>query len=253
MQTMGSHAVFKEKLLPIAEDPSQHVTTVLICTNGLMRSGIGLILEGSGFALSDRAVEDLTECPDDLPSLFIICDRREVDGYDELIATLRQRCPSARIVLMADNLDTLSVLHLIRSGLSGYCPTSMGRKALVKALDLVMEGEVFIPTTVTMDLVNNPDLGMRRTVTSKNLILGPGTVKGTRLERLSERELQILRCLTKGASNKMIAKELGLAEATIKVHLKGILRKAKVANRTQAAMWASEVLGPAMEDAIMVA
>ena len=54
---------------------------------------------------------------------------------------------------------------------------------------------------------------------------------------LSRREVEILQCLPHGCSNKDIAHQLGLAEATVKVHLKAILRKLKVANRTQAAIW----------------
>jgi two-component system nitrate/nitrite response regulator NarL len=60
--------------------------------------------------------------------------------------------------------------------------------------------------------------------------------------RLSDREAQILRRLMQGASNKMIARQLGLAEATDKVHIKSILRKVKAGNRTQAAMWAQQHL-----------
>jgi two-component system nitrate/nitrite response regulator NarL len=71
--------------------------------------------------------------------------------------------------------------------------------------------------------------------------------------RLSPREAQILRHLMQGASNKLIARELGLAEATIKVHLKAILRKAKVANRTQAAMWAQQHMNLAANDVTIVA
>ena len=59
---------------------------------------------------------------------------------------------------------------------------------------------------------------------------------------LSGREAQILHLITQGAANKVIARELGLAEATVKVHVKAILRKVKVSNRTQAAMWAQEHL-----------
>jgi two-component system nitrate/nitrite response regulator NarL len=57
---------------------------------------------------------------------------------------------------------------------------------------------------------------------------------------LSEREEQILRDLVKGLSNKIIARKLDIAEATVKVHMKSILRKIRVANRTQAAIWALE-------------
>jgi two-component system, NarL family, nitrate/nitrite response regulator NarL len=55
---------------------------------------------------------------------------------------------------------------------------------------------------------------------------------------LSDREEQILRCLVNGQPNKVIARELGIAETTVKVHVKSVLRKAQASNRTQAAMWA---------------
>lgn len=55
---------------------------------------------------------------------------------------------------------------------------------------------------------------------------------------LSAREAEILHCLMEGAPNKTIARKLDVAEATVKVHVKAILRKIRVTNRTQAAMWA---------------
>ena len=55
---------------------------------------------------------------------------------------------------------------------------------------------------------------------------------------LSERETQILQCLIEGYANKLIARRLDIAEATVKVHIKGLLRKINVSNRTQAAIWA---------------
>ncbi len=61
---------------------------------------------------------------------------------------------------------------------------------------------------------------------------------------LSNREAEILHCLMQGAPNKIIARQLDVAEATVKVHVKAILRKIQVANRTQAAMWAVEHLSP---------
>ena len=55
--------------------------------------------------------------------------------------------------------------------------------------------------------------------------------------RLSARQIAILRCLVEGASNKIIARKLKIADATVKVHVKAILRKIRVQNRTQAAIW----------------
>ena len=55
---------------------------------------------------------------------------------------------------------------------------------------------------------------------------------------LSEREIEILRCLILGYANKVISRRLDISEATVKVHVKAILRKLRVSNRTQAAIWA---------------
>lgn len=68
----------------------------------------------------------------------------------------------------------------------------------------------------------------------------PAYVNGTstRAVKLSDREAEILQCLVNGASNKAIARDLRIAEATVKVHVKGLLRKMQLQNRTQAAIWA---------------
>jgi DNA-binding CsgD family transcriptional regulator len=66
---------------------------------------------------------------------------------------------------------------------------------------------------------------------------------GRAMRALSERELDILRCLSQGHSNKVIARQLVIAEATVKAHVKALLRKMQVANRTQAAICAPEFLG----------
>ena len=63
------------------------------------------------------------------------------------------------------------------------------------------------------------------------------------VRNLSRRELAILRNLTDGASNKMIALKLVITESTVKVHMKAILRKLRLQNRTQAAIWARSHLG----------
>jgi DNA-binding NarL/FixJ family response regulator len=65
---------------------------------------------------------------------------------------------------------------------------------------------------------------------------------------LSRRELVILRTLTEGASNKIIARKLVITESTVKVHMKAILRKLRLQNRTQAAIWARTHLGALLEN-----
>jgi two-component system nitrate/nitrite response regulator NarL len=108
---------------------------------------------------------------------------------------------------------------------------------LVRALELVIAGETFLPAVIGLALLEQlshpamPDAQAVRTAPQSGLA-----------GRLSDRETQILRCLMQGASNKEIGRQLDLAEATVKVHIKSILRKIRAANRTQAAMWAQQHL-----------
>jgi two-component system, NarL family, nitrate/nitrite response regulator NarL len=126
---------------------------------------------------------------------------------------------------------------LYQAGLSGLCSPAMVGSSLVKALELVVAGATFLPAAVGLALLeqqsrrSRPDAQAVRTTPAAGLA-----------GRLSDREVRILRDLMQGASNKIIARRLGLAEATVKVHIKAILRKVQAANRTQAAMWAQQHL-----------
>jgi two-component system nitrate/nitrite response regulator NarL len=238
---MGHNVVYKEKILPIAQDPFQNVSTVLICQNVLLRTGISQILSGTRFNVTEEVGNELSSLPafpDSVPLLFLICDTGPTSEYTQTIKELKARCPYARVVILADNMEPQAILQICQEGLDGFCTTTMDRQAIVKALELVMLGEIFIPGCIGLSLLeqlrNGQAIGFGRSVA-----LTPANDPAMLLNKLSEREAQILRCLTQGASNKLIARELGVAEATVKVHIKAILRKVKAANRTQAAMWAA--------------
>jgi len=251
---MGHDIVYKEQILPIAQDPFQNVTTVLICQNILLRAGISHILSGTRFLLTDEICEDLSNLPaftEKVPLLFLVCESRSTDEYTAIIEELKSLCSSARVVILGDNIEPQAIMQICQAGLDGFCSTSMDRHALVKALELVMLGETFIPASIGLALLDHLQHGQTIGV-GKMASLTPANDPSTVLNKLSEREAQILRCLTLGASNKLIARELGVAEATVKVHIKAILRKVKAANRTQAAMWAAGHFGHAQGDQTLV-
>jgi two-component system nitrate/nitrite response regulator NarL len=154
---MGHDVVFKEQILPIAQDPFQNVTTVLICQNILLRAGISHILSGTRFVLADETCVDLSRLPafaDKVPVLFLICENRSTDDYVALVEELKTQCSSARAVILADAMEPEAVMQICRAGLDGFCPTSMERHVLVKALEIVMLGETFIPATIGLSLVD---------------------------------------------------------------------------------------------------
>ena len=138
----------------------------------------------------------------------------------------------------------------LQTGVDGLCSTAMSCETLIKALELVMLGETFIAPAFTFSLADEASRRQQARADGA-IVTGPAAVALANM--LSPREVQILRHLTQGASNKHIARELGLAEATVKVHLKAILRKVRAANRTQAAMWAQQHMGLAANDRLIAA
>jgi len=115
----------------------------------------------------------------------------------------------------------------------------MSCDAFVKSIELVMMGEtVFPPAFLSSSAPAIKSDHRSRTTpvaeTERTIIV---TAEDAAAPQLSPRELVILRCLIEGNSNKGIARKIDIAEATVKVHVKAILRKIRVQNRTQAAIW----------------
>ena len=227
-----------------AHNPQPHIATALICPNTLLSAGIRSMLSGTRFAVlsaGSPSTSDVFSGPDHEPALYLVCESPTRDGYTATIETLKTQCPSARIVVLADHVDPTSLALAMQVGLNGFCLTTMAREALLKALELVMLGETFVPANLLFaafgaaSRYQQPKPGAPVALIPVNDFAAVATAN-----KLSRRETQIVHCLTQGGSNKLIARELGLAEATVKVHIKSILRKIKATNRTQVAMWASE-------------
>jgi two-component system nitrate/nitrite response regulator NarL len=202
--------------------------------------GIKHLLEGTCFALAGTAADERSIFIGDqstAPTLFII------DGSDmssrtvETAGNLRSRYPDARIAVIADRFDVGFVKQAWDAGVNGFCQSASNREVLIRSLELVMLGEAVLPTDIMallLDLVpaasGVQDQGEAGAVAE---------CSDPKLRKLSSREAEILHCLTEGAPNKLIARKLDVAEATVKVHIKAILRKIGAANRTQAALWAA--------------
>jgi two-component system, NarL family, nitrate/nitrite response regulator NarL len=235
-QSMDQDAVYSEPFRPLAQQASSHVATVLVCQNNLIRSGIAQILSGTRFVIPAEADEQTLEAP----ALCLIYTDQAANDVCETVNSLKTRWPSVRTVLLSDHLDPAAVAHAFQAGLDGLCPTAMSPEALMLALELVVLGERFIPADVGLALLtaqprgDEVGFGLSAAAVPANDGLGGKSLSG--------REAQILHLITQGAANKVIARELGLAEATVKVHVKAILRKVKVSNRTQAALWAQQHL-----------
>jgi two-component system, NarL family, nitrate/nitrite response regulator NarL len=213
--------------------------TVLIGKNVLVREGISRILHTANFrvVLSASRVDEL---PDELQAaqlLFLIIDNG--DSFDvalNQIRFVRDHYPDARIAIVSEHYRPDDLLSAYRAGASGYFVNVNSCEAFIKSVELVTMGEaVFPPAFLSFAL--DSVLGRQAASTEQvghDVML---SAEEPAEPHLSPREKAILSCLIEGNSNKSIARKIDIAEATVKVHVKAILRKIRVQNRTQAAIW----------------
>jgi two-component system nitrate/nitrite response regulator NarL len=197
----------------------------------LFRAGLVDLLSAIGFSPIEE-VDDVTQLRNLLgeappKNLLIIALPRGGDGAPWMVREIRSWLSSAKIVCLVPDFSLDAMRGCFAAGASGYVLESISRDALRESLRLVAAGEKVFPSELALQFP---------TLTAKGEGVEPA-LAGAEAE-LSARELEILQCLANGQSNKVIAKNLDIAEATVKVHVKRILRKANAANRTQAALWA---------------
>jgi len=216
------------------------IPTALISDSFLLHSGLKHILRDAPFAISEAVSvtgpKRLQYCASNT-GLIIIEATQNTNRVLEIVRQVRERSPESRIVALADRFDLGFVRTAHEAGVNGFCLTASGPDVLIKSLELVMLGESVLPFEVfrsMMDGACQTQPPQENTAEPK-----PSDLKEC---KLSAREAQILGCLREGAPNKIIARQFDVTEATVKVHVKAILRKIGVANRTQAAMWASQRL-----------
>jgi two-component system nitrate/nitrite response regulator NarL len=177
--------------------------------------------------------------------LLIIEASQNTGRVLEVVRQMGEQSPETRIVALADQFDLGFVQTAHEVGVNGFCLTTSGPDVLIKALELVMLGESILPFGVVRLLLERAPQAGNQPVQDDCVAAS----KRSELTacKLSAREAEILGCLTKGEPNKIIARRLDITEATIKVHVKAILRKIGASNRTQAAMWASQRLPSQVE------
>jgi len=195
--------------------------TILIEPNRLFREGIKHLLAGSPFHLTSEYASIDQAVAANLRSCKLVIVDYPVDA-DETLAALRAGFPNSRIVVLASELSADRLKAAMGAGADGYLLKDVSPEALIQSLQLVVIGEKVFPTNLAALLLSQ--------------ISTPAPQSSWR--GLSGREREILQHLVMGASNKLIANRLGITEATVKVHLKTLLRKIDVNNRTQAAIWA---------------
>jgi len=144
------------------------------------------------------------------------------------IARLRREHPALPLVILSATEDAALVRELIALGVSGFVPKSDAAAVMLQAIRLILAGGTYAPL---------------RFLSERGTVDKAGEETGSVAFGLTPRQIEVLRLLARGLPNKVIARELGLAEATVKVHLLAIFRVLQVRNRTEAVIAAQRQLG----------
>ena len=143
------------------------------------------------------------------------------------LGLLREKLPDAPVVVVAENGVPHRARQVLSAGARGFLPTSLSLKVLIGALDLVLAGGVYVPSSL-LDAAAQRPAGWD----------GAGRPVEPWSE-LTRRQRDVLGLISQGKSNKLIADALSMSESTVKAHVKQIIKRLHVSNRTQAALIAT--------------
>lgn len=253
------------------------IGTVLVGLNVLLREGLARILSAADFRIlaSASGVDDpvLSSLPQEQPILLIIDVSDDFDAALAQIVTFKHRYPAGRVAVLAHEHQLTDMVSAFRLGANAYLVKVKTCDTFIKSLELVMLGVTLLPPEILTFISDQQNRSRTGGAAGPNGLVADddddaddghaddgdddggdddgemaGIEAGTNehvsqaaggfTPRLSARQQSILNCLIQGDSNKTIARKMAIAEATVKVHVKAILRRIRVHNRTQAAIWA---------------
>lgn len=206
---------------------SDPIEILLVGRNAIVREGLARILGDNLFRVA-QSVSSLSELrrAGACQAALIVLDPVAWNADAAEVRDTKAAFPHARVVALLDQFDMATLSGALRAGADGLLMTEISCSGLVESLRLAARGERILPSaladllpTYVQDLHWQPD-------------------ESVRAANLSGREIEILRCLIMGCPNTLISRRLNITEAAVKVHVKAVLRKIPVRNRTQAAIWA---------------
>jgi DNA-binding NarL/FixJ family response regulator len=181
----------------------------------LLREGIAAVIQGEpdmalvGEATNGQeAIESFRLYHPDVTLMDI--QMPGMNGIDAMIA-IRSEFPHARFIVLTTYQGDVQALRAIKAGAAGYLLKNMLRKDLLDTIRAVHAGKRIIPPVIAAELVEH-----------------------LADDALSEREIEVLRSVASGNSNKLVAEQLAVSEATVKGHMKSILSKLGAQDRTHA-------------------
>jgi DNA-binding NarL/FixJ family response regulator len=179
-----------------------------------------IILQSSNLVEMQRILSHET----DTDIVILDIDLAELNSI-EIINKIKTIAPNTKIIAISSSEDIRNIKKILSSGVKGYIPKKSDSNILTGALKLILDGGTYIPPVM---LNNNIDYSSLNSQCSLK-------------KNLTNRQSQVLNLIAQGKSNKQIAYDMGVSEATVKLHINALLRSLKVNNRTQAVITAQKL------------
>ena len=219
------------------------ISVLIVDDHAMVRQGLRTFLtlneniEVVGEAANGlEAVEQVRQHRPDVVLMDLVMP--ELDGI-EATRRIRAVSPETKILALTSFIEDEKVFSAIEAGALGYLLKDVSPHDLVQAIEAAQRGEAQLHPTVTKKLMSQVAARARPSDSAPAKAGKPGS------EELTGRELEVLRLIATGLSNREIAQALTIAEKTVKTHVSNILSKLHLADRTQAAIYAlQEGLGP---------
>jgi len=203
---------------------------VLVDDHPLFRRGVAELLNESGrfqvLAQFDSAQALLEEIDQLQPDLALVDLHMPGDDGLSLLPRLKTRLPELRVVMLTASDDGDALLQAIQSGADGYLLKETDAQLILQRLEGVLDGKVALDDDALVMLTQR----LREPVDTPSQ-------KAQVLEEITQRERETLALIAAGMSNKLIARELGISDGTVKVYVKSLLRKLDLHSRLELAAW----------------
>ena len=241
----------------------QKLATVVVESRLLVREALKSLMVKNSYRVvcdvgSTAEISGASTLSDE-PKLVILAAQSADKALTEAVSA-RKLWPDSKIILLYEYLPPADFQKLLMSEINGCVPLFASPDTLISSLDMVVTKDVrvmvvgdtqrLVIRTAQPEGSNQSEIGVDKLRSDgaehEDVSVGIGPLPQRPMNvppvrnhhSLSEREAQMLEGLVKGHPNKVIARTCDIAEATVKVHIKAILRKIRVENRTQAAIWA---------------
>lgn len=194
---------------------TRQITILTVDDHPLLREGIAAVIQGE----TDMVI--VGEASNGREAIEMFCSKRpdvtlmdlqmpDLNGIDAIVS-IRKEHPDARMIVLTTYEGDVLARRALKAGATGYILKDMIRTELLEAIRAVHLGKKYIPQKIAAELAEHYSE-----------------------DDLSEREIEVLRAVAQGKSNKIIASQLSITEPTVKAHMKSILLKLGAADRTHA-------------------